>query len=162
MHSLVWLLNTGVAQCVISIFNGCTLSDCIVQFSGPAVTVPQNYTMQSWRIVYGYKCTFHERKVEPSLSGLHNAVLVRQSLGQGCLDPPLGNWKQMWMWMHGDTECKQEWMIMYANGEWHIHKRNNMHVGETSRQISDRSWKIVSCIRQQWDSNENWNSVRKI
>lgn len=100
------LLAVGTAQCAISAGSGYRPSDCIVQFSRPVVIVPQNCAMQDWRIVTGKKCAFPERKTEPSLSGLHNVVLVRQSSGQVCPNLPTGNWKQMRKWMHGDTECK--------------------------------------------------------
>jgi len=40
------LLAAGTAQCEISNGNGWRPSDCIAQFSGPAVIVPQNCAMQ--------------------------------------------------------------------------------------------------------------------
>lgn len=112
------MLTTRIVQCTISAGNCYRHSDCIVQFSGPTVTVPQNFTMKDLRIVTRKKCTFLERKMEPSLLGLRNDVLVRRSLGQGCLDLPMGNWKWKWKQMHGNVKCKLKWMIMHANGEW--------------------------------------------
>ena len=62
MHSPVWLLIGGIRQWAISAGNGCKLSDCIVQFSTPTVTVPHNCAMQDWRTVTGHKCVFLEGK----------------------------------------------------------------------------------------------------
>jgi len=90
MHSLVWMLTVGIVQCAILASNDYRLSDCIVQFSGLAVTVPRKYAKESYRTISGKKYVFPERKTKPSLSGLCNAILVRllarQTPSQGCLD----------------------------------------------------------------------------
>jgi len=50
------------------------------------------------------------------------SIQVRQGLGQGSPDLLTGNYKHQEVWIHGDIECKQEWMIMHANSECNIHK----------------------------------------
>lgn len=77
MHSPFWLLTAGIAQCAIPAGSDYRLRDCIVQFFGLAITVPHKCAKQSWRIVPGQKCTFLERKAEPSFLGLRNAISVK-------------------------------------------------------------------------------------
>lgn len=81
MHSPVCLLTPGIEQCIISGSNGCRLTDCIMQFPGPKIIVPQKWTKQSCRTVLGYKYTLLERKLEVSFPGLHNAILVMTEFG---------------------------------------------------------------------------------
>ena len=47
------------------------------QFSGQAVTIPQNCTDQAWGRTIGQKCAPPKGKTEPSFSILRNVFLVR-------------------------------------------------------------------------------------
>ena len=64
-----------------------------------------------------------------------------------------------------DCECmailsvsRSEWFCMQTVNE-RFRKWNNIHVGEVSYWINDRSCKTVSCMRQLWDSDKKWNSA---
>ena len=133
-----WLLELHNAQFQLEITGGSVIA--LHNFSGLVVTIPHDCTKKTWGTTTSPKCAFHERKAEPSLSGLRNVVLVRQRLGQGCLDPMMGNWKQQ-KWWKRHVETNYLWIT-----ELDVLKSLGCVVGCQSSKINVKEWPLMHQI----------------
>ena len=160
MHNLVWQLDTGIAQCAI--LDG--------KDAGPGTNLQkfwakQPLTSKNAQFSHGvwWWAGMHKSREEgePSFPRLCNVTLVKAEPGPRLaqlIDGKLKESKSMkCMATLSDKKSDKKWM---QNMNGRFNKQINMHVGEAIHRLGECLCKIVSCMWQQWDSNENCNRAR--